>query len=88
MASPNERWLEQWARRWVNNATEAIRSQQQDIAELRDKVWGTADAAERELLEDLIEELEDAIAGIRQQHQRWQRRVKRHWHVKMEDLAA
>jgi hypothetical protein len=88
MATRHQEWFQRWARCWAQNATAAIRRYQEDIAELRDQVWGTSVPAERASIEELIEDLEDAITSIRQQHQRWQRRAKRCWSLDMEDLAA
>jgi hypothetical protein len=40
------------------------------------------------LVEELIRELEDAIASIQQQHHRWQRRAKLRLNLDMDNLAA
>ena len=88
MATRHQEWFGAWLQRWAQNANETIRRYHNDLAELRDQVWGTSDQAERTSIEEMIGEVEDAIAGIQNQHHRWQRRAKRHLNLDMDNLAA
>jgi hypothetical protein len=88
MTSRHQEWFDQWVRRWAQNATEAIRQYQNDVAELRDQLWGASDPVERASIEELIGELEDAIASIQQQYHQWQRRAKRRLNLDLDNLAA